>query len=322
MAAFAGVFVLGGGLGAWLGTAATTSGEVIVTGSGALGVEAGSGAAALLDPRTWAWNLVFALVGRHGGALLYLAPALVAAIGLRRGEGRGAVVAASVAGLLLALGLAPWSWSGGALPLGPRALVPFAPALLLVLGRPLARSALVLGWVWSAAFVGLFWLAPGRPLVDGEGRAVFPPAPLANWLPLETTQTAVPAGPALDFGAVELRFLAGPAWPGPGPGRFQVLGGREVEILVAARRPVAALDLTLPAEAGFEVELQGAAMGETTFRPDGRVAFTVRLDAPRVRHPTAAAPGGVGFRTFRLRLPTAPMRPLTVAVAVREGAVE
>ena len=249
-----------------------------------------------------AWNLLFAAVGRTAGALPYFLPiVLLLALWEPRRRRSPLVVAAALA-VVAALVVWPFDWAGDA-PLGNAALLPVFGALWLVPTRRCGWLAVAAITAAAAPFLWPSWLDAAG--LSGRGSTVGPAA--ERWLPHESTRRPL----AGDFAALgTLRVLpAGGAVEYRGD-RFLIDGGRWGSLVVASPVPLATLYLDFDGQAGSELEVVGGRLGDTLFRGDGGVRFSVELPERPRRHPMWFSAEPQSLYDLRLRLPKAPRIPV------------
>lgn len=278
-----------------------------------------------LSVSLWGWNAVYLLAGRDVGLVPYFLPGLLL-LGLAAGRrGRWALAAGTALALAALLWLRPYNFFGGAEALANRFFLPLYPALWFLAARPggrvLRRAAGALAAAALAApFLLPLWRAPSGHPVGADGRYRYVSATARRWLPFETTQPAVPAPRTLS-GDLVLTFLAGDAGPAGGDPNapLRLRGRREVELVVAAPRPLDRLNLVFGRRAPSELEvLSGGALGDVLLRGDGGVSFTVDLEPARATHPARWGDGPWSFYPLDFRLPEGP--PFDLEFGVEGGA--
>lgn len=254
----------------------------------ALGIAAGVGFAngslgALLDtpglvPAVALRNLLTLLAGPRFGLLWIALPIVVVIVlGIERGL-RSLLAVPLVAGLWL-LVAAPFSWSAA-----PATIVGPWPVALGALwwGVPgtLARRGLIgLLLLGQVCLAGLW----GPPLAGWHERLT---APIARWLPWETTQPAMPGETEVVNGDLLMRSLD-PHLAPTATGALRVAAGR-ARLLVASPAALERLRFDMSADAPSTLPLRGAIAGDTIFRPDGGVTLFADLGDPMAVHPNAA----------------------------------
>jgi hypothetical protein len=265
-----------------------------------------------LHPAVLAWDLAYLVAGRHLGLLFYGAPLLLLAAVGGRGQGRGALWGGAALSLLLLLLLRPFDLAGGALTLGPRALVPLAAALCLAPVRSPARWALLLTTAWAAVWLWPLWLAPRQPF-GPEGELRYAAPYLAPWSPLETTQPSLRFGAPLRLGSAtggKAILLGGEVLGGGSVAA--VPAGRWVELLTGIPEGAPGFWVEAGEQAGNELGVRGAEVTETIFRPDGGIAFLVRPRRAAARHAMPGSAKPWSFYHVSLRLPGRPGARLTI----------
>ena len=259
---------------------------------------------ARISGRLTAWNAAYSIAGRHMGLLPYFLPTVLI-LGLwTMGSGRSSLVTACWIALGLIALLSPFDLAGGPTAIGNRWFVPLFGALWFVPARrPRAR------WLGiTAALAGLFlypvWLAPAGPPVVADGSLQHAQSFAASYLPLETSQRSLPGfGEILGRGAwvrslrntVRLR----------GDGRWQMEGGKQAELLIAAPSQLDSVYFEFGGGAEPELEVEGGELGNMVLQPTGRVAFHVGGLDPVARHPTWWDEADQNFYDVGLRMPGA-----------------
>jgi hypothetical protein len=273
-----------------------------------------------LDARLQGRNALYLLAGRHVGLLPYFLPLLLPLAVATGRRGRWALVPAALGALVALSLLRPFdAFGAGPAALGARAFLPLYPALWFVAGQPSKRPGRrALAAVAIAALAGPFlweiWKAPrAYPLGPaGHPRWVAPLA--ADRLPFETTQETIPGPPAHDHRGLRLRFLNDAAAAGSG-GALTLDGARRADLLIASAERIDSLVIEFERRAPSKIEVMGAELVESLFRGDGRVAFGLKLGAPRAVHPAPWREGDVDFYELRIRLPDAKPVPLSFTLS-------
>lgn len=268
------------------------------------------------DPRLLGWSALGALVGRHLGIVPLFAPLLLVFSEPARDEGRRWIPWAAAAALLAQVVTSPFDLAGeSGAPGNPWALPVVALLALLPATAP-SRGALAL-----AAVLGLVLVAPLMldSLGVGDRRWARPARLVRAWLPLETTQRALPGEAVLDRGSgVVLRGFEPEVFSGK-DGRLRLTAAR-TPLWIESATELGSLRLELGDGAPATIEVRGGAAGEVLFRPSGEVAVDVGLDSPSRRHPTWRSPRGAAFYTVELILPRAPAAPLPVDLSIARPA--
>jgi hypothetical protein len=264
------------------------------------------------DPALAAWSALGALAGRHLGILPLFVPLLVAFASVGRDEGRRWIPWAAGAALLTQIVTSPFDLAGeSGAPGNPWAL-PLVLLLALLPAATPARGALAL-----AAFAGVTLAAPlfADALGVGEERWARPVQVVRAWLPLETTERALPAEATLDRGSGIVVRGFEPAVYRAGDGRLRLTAARTA-LWIESATELGSLRLELGDGAPATIEVRGGTAGDLLFRPNGDVALDVSLGAPDRRHPTWRSPLGAAFYRIELVLPRSPAAPLPLDLSI------
>ena len=291
------------------GTAATGDG-----GLGSLGESALAGVESLvggLSPAASAWDLVYAVAGRHIGVLFTFAPLLLLlALG---GATRDALplCGAALLGLVLLALLRPFDLGGSELALGLRTFLPFFAALWMLPARPARPAELLAAAALAGAFIWPLWAAPLEPWGEG-GTPRWVPRYLAPWTPVETTQVRLPLGARVPFGGGEALLL-----PGEALGRGSVARvptGGWVEVVIGVPDELVGAWIEAGEQASSELPVRGGELTELMFRPDGGIAFLVRPKRAWIRHGLPGRAGTWSFYRLGVRFPAPEGREFTIRV--------
>src|SRR6185369_676637 len=125
--------------------------------------------------------------------------------------------------------------------------------------------------------------APLAPPVGADGTARYV-APWLGKLPIEASQRELPGVRDAQSGPLRLRLLDG-AVTTDAVGALHLQGERAADLLVIAANDVPLLDVEFGAKATPKLGVVGATVGETAFRPDGRVGFELRPDGEALELP-------------------------------------
>ncbi len=263
----------------------------------------------------WLWNLLYLFLGRTIGLVPYFAPLLLLAIGGWRGlrrDGRWAIIAAAVLWGLAVVVARPFDLHGGE-GVANRLFLPVYGALWLIAGRAaggsgdrqsihgsrpqwllLATLATTLGV--AALFLGELWADPWTHPTAG-GRGSRHPTELARrLLPYETTQRWLPGlrppgGRWAEHGGLAVKPLTGSTWAEARSRRLVVAGGSghpgPAELLIASRRPLAAIRLAIEEEGVEPAVIRGGKMGRRSDSPEAALRFVPQ--GLRRRHPLAGS---------------------------------
>ncbi|MCB1037400.1 MAG: hypothetical protein KDD47_26450, partial [Acidobacteria bacterium] len=235
------------------------------------------------DVQQSAWNLLYFLVGRHVGVLVYFLPLLLALAAFREGEGRWAILVAVALSLGAFFYLKSFNFWGGGDALANRYFLPLYPALWFVTARSRPASWPVAAFALAAPFLLPLWSDPwGFPRTEQSGyRHVSTVA--QRWLPYETTQSHLKpsGGEDVSLNGLWIKSL-GPEVKALAGGRGLHLSGKGT-ILVGSPHPLEKVDLEFSAPGPARLEVEGARLGEVVLRPGGTL-FQLRLAKPRARH--------------------------------------
>ncbi len=245
-----------------------------------------------------AWNLLYLLIGRNVGLLPYFLP-LLALLGLWQGAaGRSSLVVTGVVGTLLFLVVSPFDFFAGPAAVGSATLVPWFVMLWFVPTRPLPRGWIVATLLLAAPGMLPTWLAPSVEPVTEQGVYRHASSRWHRYLPVETTQQALPPGEVMG-NRFWIRSLSREARVSGS--RWLLEGGGWAVLHLATPTELAAIHLQFGPQAEADLEVQGADLGDMVLLPDGGVGF--RLDHPRRKalHPMWFSPEKhfnyvVGFR--------------------------
>lgn len=249
------------------------------------------------DPGLLGWNLLFLCVGSSAGILVHYPVLLLHAFGPGPDPPRALLLPAAFAALLLSLVLVPFDWAGTPGVPGNPAFLPLFAALVAAWPQ---RASLGLAAVLAGAGF-LVGAADSSRTGDGDFETLRPwSRRLLGWLPEESTLRELPGFPPERRGAIVWQLLESDASPGEGPSRPQV--GREASLLVWAPEGVDRLRVEFGPGGPTTLELQGALLGGTLFRPTGAVGFDVHLREPRRRHPVWWSREPVAVHRLDIRL--------------------
>jgi len=234
-----------------------------------------------LSPQLLAWNSFYAIVGSHVGLLPYFAPLLLL-LAAWRWSGSSLLFVLAALGLALSVFIAPFDFAGLPAALGNRLFIPFYVSLWWLPIRPFGPRAGLLGVLLGLAILWPLWTPGESPLAGLQaGRSG---GPILSRLPYETSQRDLPVR-----GEVVTRDLLvrpmGRVESAGRSGHFRLPMGGRADLLVAAPRPLASLDLHFDTAAGTKLEIRGGEAGDMILTPDGGVAFQVRPQGGRIRHP-------------------------------------
>lgn len=254
----------------------------------------------IFHPSLIGWNSLYFMLGRNAGLLVGFLPVVALLLSPLRVGGRRYMPIVVLAAVVVELVMAPFDWAGEIPVLGNGWFLPIYGALFFCTGPTLRlRSALFLALA-ASPFLVPYWIAP---LSDG----VRPPAAVApfttgvrEWLPFETSLRELPASAEIVRGGVRLR-ATGPALR-PAAGKLVVAAPRSV-VLVESASPLASVRLDFSPSAPATLAVEGGRSGNTTFRPNGEVAFEVALGRPWRRHPLWWSRAPVSIYSLQLAMP-------------------
>lgn len=242
--------------------------------------------------REFLLNLVYIWIGRNGGLLVYMFPAVLA-VGLftvrcRRilRSAHALLIAACGVQLLAYLTLVANNWIGGGGTLGSRYFMTFYPALFFVLPAGLGVLGAVSAWSVAALFLAQILLSPfasshhpSRHTVTFPFKLLPPELTILHNLPFNTNPRARRAT-VDDPRSFFLYFLDDNTYFGePDIGGFWVRGESRAEVVIRTPDPVETLVLELRNGSGGDNRITATLSGErhvVTLAPDERatVEFT------------------------------------------------
>ncbi len=259
----------------------------------------------------FAWSAIGLLLGRGVGVVPYFLPVLLLVVSGGRSEGRRWVLTAVAATLALQVLLLPFDFVEGSSGVGNAwFLAPYA-LLLLAVEHAESRAWTLSPLVLSAVFLLPAWLAPfGGSVVRQAERWT---DPVTSRLPIASTLRAAPGSPELVRTGLVVRGVA--------PGIAQSSGGglrllaRRGTILVVSDHALSSVRIELGANAPSAIAVEGGTLGNTTFRPDGEVAFDVAVSARSARrHPVWWSLSGAWIYSLEIELGKAPGAPISLDV--------
>lgn len=261
------------------------------------------------------WNLAWCMVGRQAGGLIYFFP-LAIFLFADLGDRFTLAVLGSIGLSLVALVLLrPFDWLLAPTLLAAPSFLPLYVPLWFLPGRSV-RPRVLLGLAIPA--LALSWpllRAPLAPPVGADGAARY----VASWLarlPVEATQRNLPGVRDAQSGALRLRLLDGAAWT-ESVGELRMQGNRPIELLLISVDELPAVSIEFGAHAPPRLTVDGATIGDTAFRPDGRVGFELRLASPAATVPMWWTPSRQCIYRLTLRLEGGPAEP--VAFTLKAG---
>ncbi len=238
-----------------------------------------------IDVGLSAWNLLYLVVGRNVGVLIYFLP-LVLVLGLvRGGEGRSSLWLTALVGSIVFVTLVPFDIYDGPAAVGNGWLLPLTGLLWFVPTRPLPHQ-----WIWIAALFAAplmypTWMAPNLDLVTPESTYRHASGWLSQWLPPETTQRPIPNGGEVKGQGLWVRSLDAAARPTSG-GRWLMEGDQQVQLLLASPAPIGSVFLQFGPQAEPDLELKGGgSLGNMVLAPEGGITFQVEDLKRRALHP-------------------------------------
>lgn len=291
---------------------------------GGAGVAAAAGTLLFGDPGAWlgdlrapeldlgliSANVRYLFFGRQVGLLIYFLPVLLGLAALGQNARRAAFFAAALIGALGFAILRPFDFIDAAREphaIANAAFLPLYPALWFWPGRRAKAVPALLIAGLAAPWLLPLWTGATRGPFGDDGRWRYV-APLAErYLPLETTLRTMPGVPEVGSGALRVRPVSGAV---PVAGGFAMLGGVPARLLIASPLPVAAFYVEFDRQASTTLEAEGAGVGPTTLRADGRVAFTLTPGKPRAVHPMWWTHERQHLYELRLDLKGAPAVPI------------
>jgi hypothetical protein len=227
-------------------------------------------------PKLWAWDGLYALVGRDVGVLPYFLPVLLGIVGWLPGRSdrrRWPLLAAAALGAFAFIVVRPFNFYGGGGALANRYFLPLYPAFWFLVARPLRPAWVLATAVLAAPFLWPLWTAPcAFPLAAG-GELRYVSTTARRLLPYETTLDHLKptGGEDLAYGALWIKPLANPLRDDDG--WLQAAEPGAVELLVGSPHPLTALRLDLPASSPGPVDVEGGRLGSPEALPDGPTTF-------------------------------------------------
>ena len=269
----------------------------------------------VFDPDLVRWAGFDLLAGRHVGLLVGFAPILLALLHCSGKNGRWVPILAGTLGLVALILWTPWDVHGGPWHLGNRLLLGLYPVFWFAIDRVPSRTAGIALWALAGALVWPYWLAPRAVPGSGPGPASFVAPYLRPWLPAESTQRVLLERlDRVHAGGVDAFLLSPGVATTDRSGEFLVEGAEPFELLLRSDAPLVGLRLEAEEAAGADVELRGAELRQTVFRPDGSSGFRVGFDDDGRVHPAERNGADRWFRRLQARFPGAPARPLRVSL--------
>lgn len=257
------------------------------------------------------WSGIGSLLGRGVGLLPYFVPLALLVANSGRGDGRGWSYGAASACLLLQLVLSPYDFVSGSLAPGNGWFLPVYALLLASCEAAQSRGWTLATLVAAAPFLAPAWLAPLGPNPVAR-EAARRSAVAVDLLPLASTLRRGEA--AHDLVRPELVVR------GYSPGiRAAKRGGLELAeqrgtLLLVSNRPLATMRVELGGEAPAEIQPRGGEVANTTFRPNGDVAFDLVLPKRPRRHPVWWSREGAWLYEIQVRTAKRPVTPLPLDV--------
>jgi hypothetical protein len=255
-----------------------------------------------LSPRLLAWNSLYAMVGSHVGLLPYFAPLLLLLVAWS-GSGRSLLLGVAILGLAMGIYLAPFDFAGLPAAVGNKLFIPFYVSLWWLPIRPFEPRTGLIGVLLGLAILWPLWTPPGESPLAGlqAGRSR---GPVLSRLPYETSQRDLPVRGEVVTRDLLVRPVGG-VEAGGRRGHFRLpLGGR-ADLLIATSQSLSSLDLRFDAAAGTSLEIRGGEAGDMILTPDGGVAFRVRPQGGRIRHPVWWSREAHTFYRLRFSMPDA-----------------
>jgi len=255
------------------------------------------GARPVWQPSVSAWSAAYYLAGRHTGLLLYFPAIAVLVVAALRRSDRLAwmLLGGAAAGIVFYVVWMPRNYFGGSTFVGDRYFLTLFPLLLFAPARAPGRPWLAWPWlvglaVWASAVVSV--ARTGELDRTSQSHAY---AGVFRLLPYESTARAVDGWRDRYWEETFWRFTD--PWATAGEDAFLLAPGRpRAETLVATRKPLEALRLTVHSDAP-EVVLEVSDWKRTrtltvdTSGPAGRAVVEVAIAPAWRRHPFWWAPG-------------------------------
>ncbi len=264
-----------------------------------------------LDPRLWAWDVIYLLVGRSIGILPYFAPLLLLGAGALAGLRRPFLIASVVWGLAVVI-WHPFNIFGGEGAIANRLFLPVYGALWMLIGPPRRQTAVfaLASVVLAAPFLWPLWASPwSYPIAPQEGYRHVTKVARAL-LPYEASQRRLPGGDVAEHNGLTIRFLTHRGWAETHRNRLVIDGKGPAELLVASLTPLDTLRLDFGKEAPGQIEIRGAALRERLLQPSGGISFRVEPRSWLRHHPMWWSPEPHWQYRLTVELPEVPDRNL------------
>lgn len=231
-------------------------------------------------------NLLYFFLGRNLGVLPYFFP-LFALLAFWRGRReRLPLLLAAIAAVVVLVAIRPFNFAGAPATIGDRLFVPIYASLWFLPSVPFRRIWSVALWFVAGVFLYPLWLSPVSSVMPVHGHWTYPSYLAQRFLPFEETQSKIPS-PSTRLGAVTLRVAQGSILRPSSPLVIKTLRNGRAELVLEARRRLGSLYLESSNTPPEALQVRGAQLRETMFRPDGRVVFHLGFEGKGYERPSA-----------------------------------
>ncbi|MFL6193180.1 MAG: hypothetical protein ACJ75H_03335 [Thermoanaerobaculia bacterium] len=240
----------------------------------------------MFETRMLGWNVLYFLSGRDVGILPYFLPLLLGLLAFRRGEGRGWLIVAALAGAACFLVTRPFNFYGGGGAIANRYFLPLYPALWFAAGRPARAWWAVATAALAAPFLLPLWSQPRAFFLDERGGYRFVSNAARRWLPYETTQSHLKPAGREDFlhNGLWIKPLATSLRPDAEDSMIRFDGAGEAELLLGSEHPLSGVRLAVFPPEPASLEVSGAREEGRGTRPRGGSFRDLRFGRPRAVH--------------------------------------
>ncbi|HEX7180523.1 MAG TPA: hypothetical protein VF756_01675 [Thermoanaerobaculia bacterium] len=280
------------------------------------------GVAPSFDPKLLSWNSAYFFAGRNVGVLPYFLPLLLGFVTMRGDRGRWAIPLAVLVAVLGFLVIRPFNFYGGGGAIGNRYFLPLYPAFWFLAARPARPVWPVLAAALAAPFLWPLWTHPTAFPVGEDGRYRHVSEIAERYLPYETTQSHIPGGQDMSVNNLWLKLLNHNVYRAEGSESLRLIGSNLGELLVGSPDPLPAVYLDFGRDAPSRLEIGGAEIASTIFRPDGTITFHVPLKKPRAVHPMWWTWDDYYLYELDIQFPKAPAAPFSFRIHPAEDLIQ